>query len=115
MLLRLVIASQERYPDLYAVLKFVPKKNGLNPSLAKLSEGDTAAVAIDGLKPREVRRQLDDLQRALEQTWLLLACYLTLPDKAYRADFLWSARTVIEKIKTDQRSRATELLCLAFL
>lgn len=114
LLLRLVLRSQERYPDLYAVLKFVPKKNGLNPSLEKLLAGDEAAVAIDSLTPREVRRNLDDLQRAIEQAWLLFGCYLTLPDKKCRADFLWSVRTVIEKVKTDQRSRATELLCLAF-
>ena len=117
LLLRLMVGIQERYPDLYAVLKFVPKKNGLNPALATLQAADEAAIAalaIDRLKPRAVRRRLDDLQRALEQTWLLLGCYLTLPDKAYRADFLWSARTVVEKVKTDQRSRATELLCLAF-
>ena len=36
LLLRLVVACQAQYPDLYAVLKFVPKKNGLNPSLARL-------------------------------------------------------------------------------
>ena len=35
LLLQLVVASQAHYPDLYAVLKFVPKKNGLNPILAR--------------------------------------------------------------------------------
>lgn len=36
LLLQLMVGIQERYPDLYAVLKFVPKKNGLNPLLASL-------------------------------------------------------------------------------
>jgi hypothetical protein len=66
------------------------------------------------MKPREVRRRLDDLQRAMEQSWLLLSSYLTLPNRDLRDDFLWSARTVVEKVKTDQRSRALELLCLGF-
>jgi len=105
-------ASQARYPDLYAVLKFVPKKNGLNPLLAKVQKGPLPPEArLTDVKPREVRRRLDDTQRALEQSWLLLSCYLTLP-KGEREDMLWSARTVVEKIKTDQRSRALELLCL---
>ena len=48
-------------------------------------------------------------------TYLLrYACYLTLPGRAERDDFLWSARTVVEKVKTDQRSRALELLCIGF-
>jgi hypothetical protein len=36
LLLQLMVGIQARYPDLYAVLKFVPKKNGLNPLLASL-------------------------------------------------------------------------------
>mmetsp|Transcript_668 Transcript_668/g.2187 ORF Transcript_668/g.2187 Transcript_668/m.2187 type:complete len:212 (+) Transcript_668:191-826(+) len=69
---------------------------------------------LDGGKPREVRRGLDDVQRALEQSWLLVAAYLTLPTAEDREDLLWSARTVTEKVKTDQRSRSLEVLCLAF-
>ncbi len=123
LLLELVVASQARYPDLYAVLKFVPKKNGLNPLLSRLNgweggaEGEgahelEASLGIEALRPREARRRLDDLSRALEQCWLLLSSYLTLPDPASRTDFLWSARTLVEKVKTDQRSRALEILCL---
>ena len=47
----------------------------------------------------QVRRRLDDLTRALEQCWLLLSCYLTLPSREERDDFLWSARTVVEKVR----------------
>ena len=65
-------------------------------------------MRIDSMRPREVRRRLDDLKRALEQSWLLLGVYLTLPGRPERDDFLWSARTVVEKVKTDQRSRALE-------
>lgn len=108
-----LVESLRRYPDLFAVLKFVPKKNGLNPMLA-LMEDAGAGPSLDGLKPREVKRQMEDLSRSLEQTWLLLACYLTLPNDELRDDMLWSARTVVEKVKTDQRSRALELLCLGF-
>ena len=61
-----------------------------------------------------MRRRVDDLQRALEQSWLLLGTYLTLPSRLERDDFLWAARTVVEKVKTDQRSRSLEVLCLAF-
>ena len=105
---------REAYPDLWAVLKFVPKKNGLSPVLALLARGGADAVSVakvDGLTPRAMRRQLDDLQRAFEQSWALLSCYLTQP-QSVREDLLWAARTVTEKIKTDQRSRALELLCL---
>ena len=113
--MRMMVAIQAAYPDLYAVVKFVPKKNGLNPLLAELLNGaDPDKLRIDALKPREVRRQLDDLKRALEQSWLLIGCYLTLPGKPEREDLLWSARTVVEKVKTDQRSRSLELLCLGF-
>lgn len=116
----LVVRSQANCPELYAVLKFVPKKNGLNPLLAQLGDWDGGGPAADvpeelrleGLKPREIRRRLDDLSRAFEQSWLLTSTYLSLPNKGLRDDFLWSARTVVEKIKTDQRSRALELLCL---
>ena len=116
----LVVRSQANCPELYAVLKFVPKKNGLNPLLAQLGDWDGGGPAVDvpeelrleGLKPREIRRRLDDLSRAFEQSWLLTSTYLSLPNKGLRDDFLWSARTVVEKIKTDQRSRALELLCL---
>ena len=67
------------YPDLWAVLKFVPKKNGLNPVLALLAREGAEAVAtsVASLPPRALRRQLDDLQRALEQSWALISCYLT--------------------------------------
>ena len=117
-LYELVVRSQARYPDLYAVLKFVPKKNGLNPLLAQLAQQPDPALAaaslgISGLKPREVRRKIHDLQRALEQSWLLFSAYLTLPSRPQREDFLWSARTIVEKVKTDQRSRSLELLCIA--
>ena len=44
----------------------------------------------------------------------MLSCYLALPDKQMREDFLWCTRTVVEKVKTDQRSRALELLCLGY-
>ena len=115
MLLHMLVTIQSNYPDLYAVLKFVPKKNGLNPILAGLADGeDPERYRIDEKKPREVRRRLDDLGRTLSQSWLLLSCYLTLPGRKERDDFLWSARTVVEKVKTDQRSRALELLCLGF-
>jgi len=61
LLLHLMVGVQQKFPDLYAVLKFVPKKNGLNPLLAKLqaaehSKAATEAVRIDQLRPREVRR-----------------------------------------------------------
>ena len=59
---------------------------------------------LDRGKPREVRRALDDVQRALEQSWLLVAAYLTLPTAEDREDLLWSARTV-EKIRTDPSPR----------
>uniref|UniRef100_A0A7S4EV14 Uncharacterized protein n=2 Tax=Chrysotila carterae TaxID=13221 RepID=A0A7S4EV14_CHRCT len=108
----LIVNCQRNFPDLYAVLKFVPKKNGLNPLLALLEDGQADAVRLETLRPREVRRRLDDLLRALEQSWLLFNCYLTLPNAALREDMLWAARTVVEKVKTDQRTRAIELLCL---
>ena len=115
LLLHVMVEVQARYPDLYAVVKFVPKKNGLNPLLASLVEGvDPNSLSIEKLKPREVRRRVDDLRRAMAQTWLMLGCYLTLPGKAERDDFLWASRTVAEKVKTDQRSPALELLCLGF-
>ena len=98
----MLVQIQARYPDLYAVLKFVPKKNGLNPLLAKVQRGDLAATDINGLRPREVRRRLDDVQRSFEQCWLLVCSYLTLASPEIREDMLWAARTVAEKIKTDQ-------------
>ena len=45
LLLQLMVGIQERYPDLYAVLKFVPKKNGLNPLLASLQARRAARAA----------------------------------------------------------------------
>ena len=93
--------------------QFVPKKNGLNPMLAALQEGRVDDISIAALKPRQVRRRLDDLTRALEQSWLLLECYLTQP-ASVREDLLWAARTVAEKVKTDQRTKCLELLCLGF-
>ena len=111
-LFAVLVGSQQRYPDLWAVLKFVPKKNGLNPLLQRVSEGDLEALSLEGQRAREVRRRLDDLQRAFEQTWLLLCAYLTLPSSELREDAMWAARTLVEKVKTDQRSRALELLCL---
>ena len=57
--LQCVLAQcQAAYPDLWAVLQFVPKKNGLNPVLSLLAseEGGPAAVSIEHLKPRQVRR-----------------------------------------------------------
>jgi len=91
----------------------VPKKNGLNPELAKLANGEEIQ-SLEDARPREVKRAVSDVQRAIEQSWLLLCCYLTLPSRQMREDMLWSARTVVEKIKTDQRSHALEMLCLAF-
>lgn len=105
--------TQRQYKDLYAVLKFIPKKNGLNPLLAAMREGGPPP-SLGDVKPREARRALEDLSRALEQTWLLLSCYLTLPTEQLRSDMLWAARIVVEKVKTDQRSRCLELLCLGF-
>ena len=114
-LLNLIVVIQKKYPDLYAVIKFVPKKNGLNPLLGSLQKGDDPeTLRIDQMRPREVKRRLDDLRRAMDQSWLMLSSYLTLPSRVEREDFLWSARTVVEKVKTDQRSRALELLCLGF-
>eukprot|EP00965_Chrysotila_dentata_P144440 4770633-Pleurochrysis_carterae.AAC.3 len=81
----LIVNCQRNFPDLYAVLKFVPKKNGLNPLLALLEDGQADAVRLETLRPREVRRRLDDLLRALEQSWLLFNCYLTLPNGAHSA------------------------------
>jgi len=114
LLLKVVVDTQANHLELYAVLKFVPKKNQLNPILAAMVADPNADVSIETLKPREVRRRLDDVARALKQTWLMLGCYLALPDKGLREDFLWSTRTVVEKVKTDQRSRSLELLCLGF-
>ena len=54
---------------------------------------------------------LSPRQRAFEQSWALLSCYLTQP-QSVREDLLWAARTVTEKVKTDQRSRALEVLCV---
>ena len=84
----------------------------MNPLLARLANGE-AIDSLEGARPREVKRAISDAQRALEQSWLLLSCYLTLPSKALRDDMLWSARTVVEKVKTDQRSHSLEMLCLA--
>ena len=106
-----LLHSREAYPDLWAVLKFVPKKNGLSPVLALLAREGAEAVSVATLPPRALRRQLDDLQRALEQSWALISCYLTQP-QSVREDLLWAARTVTEKVQTDQRSRALELLCI---
>lgn len=74
----MLVAIQPTYPDLYAVLKFVPKKNGLNPALAKVQKGDSEATRIDKLRPRDVKRRLEDLGRTVEQSWLLVCCYLTI-------------------------------------
>ena len=55
LLLQLMVRIQAKYPDLYAVIKFVPKKNGLNPALAALQGGtDPMELRIDQLRPREV-------------------------------------------------------------
>ena len=32
----MMVTSQRQFPDLYAVVKFIPKKNGLNPHLAQV-------------------------------------------------------------------------------
>ena len=55
--LQCVLAQcQAAYPDLWAVLQFVPKKNGLNPSLAELLNGrEPDSMRMDDMKPREVR------------------------------------------------------------
>ena len=106
-----LLHCREAYPDLWAVLKFVPKKNGLSPVLALLAREGADAVSVATLSPRVLRRRLDDLQRAFEQSWALISCYLTQP-QGVREDLLWAARTVTERVKTDQRSRALEVLCL---
>lgn len=111
-LLQLVEQCQKKYPKLYSVLKFIPKKNGLNPFLGQLRDGKTNAVSIEDLRPREIQRYKDDLQRTLEQCWVLMACYLVTPPGDRRDDLLWAAKVVVEKVKTDQRSAALELLCL---
>ena len=64
-LLGLVVRCQQTYPDLYAVLKFVPKKNGLNPLLARRASGtlprpfrgpsEALPSHIDGTAPRDGR------------------------------------------------------------
>ena len=78
-LLNLIVVIQKKYPDLYAVIKFVPKKNGLNPLLGSLQKGDDPeTLRIDQMRPREVKRRLDDLRRAMDQSWLMLSSYLTL-------------------------------------
>lgn len=46
---------REAYPDLWAVLKFVPKKNGLNPTLALLAKEGAAAVSVADLRPRALQ------------------------------------------------------------
>ena len=59
--LQCVLAQcQATYPDLWAVLKFIPKKNGLNPVFALLTSerGGPLAVSIEHLKPRQARRHL---------------------------------------------------------
>mmetsp|Transcript_46326 Transcript_46326/g.144904 ORF Transcript_46326/g.144904 Transcript_46326/m.144904 type:complete len:180 (-) Transcript_46326:535-1074(-) len=57
-LLGLVVRCQQTYPDLYAVLKFVPKKNGLNPLLARRADGKEIAPHGRGSRPRERVRYL---------------------------------------------------------
>jgi hypothetical protein len=61
----------------------VPKKNGLNPLLAKLANGEEIQ-SLENARPREVKRAVSDVQRAIEQSWLLLCCYLTLPNRQVR-------------------------------
>lgn len=82
-----LLHCREAYPDLWAVLKFVPKKNGLSPVLALLAREGADAVSVATLSPRVLRRRLDDLQRALEQSWALISCYLTQP-QSVRGDML---------------------------
>ena len=70
--LRAVLATAKKsYPDLYATLKFVPKKNGLNPMIAAMEKGG-APPSLEGRTPREARRALEDLTRALEQACSLV-------------------------------------------
>ena len=75
---------QEAYPDLWAVLRFVPKKNGLNRALARLASEGTDAVSVAELKPHALRRRLDDLQRSFEQSWAFISCYLSQPQSVRR-------------------------------
>ena len=70
--LRAVLATAKKsYPDLWATLKFVPKKNGLNPMVAAMEKGG-APPSLEGRTPREARRALEDLTRALEQACSLV-------------------------------------------
>jgi len=70
--LRAVLATAKKsYPDLWATLKFVPKKNGLNPMIAAMEKGG-APPSLEGRTPREARRALEDLTRALEQACSLV-------------------------------------------
>lgn len=53
--------SKSRYPKLAAVLKFVPKKNGLNPILAMLQAGDED-LGLDSMAPRDFERLNRDVR-----------------------------------------------------
>ena len=95
----LLATAKKSYPDLYATLKFVPKKNGrvrltltltltrtltpnanpnphsrpnpnpgLNPMIAAMEKGGEPP-SLEARTPREARRALEDLTRALEQAW----------------------------------------------
>ena len=105
------MGCQEAYPDLWAVLRFIPKKNGLQQELARLQRDGVDAVSLTHLSPHQARRRLDNLRRAFAQSWALLSCYLSQPP-AVRDDLLWAARTLTERVHTGQRSHALEILCL---
>ena len=71
----MMVQSQAKYPDLYAVLKFVPKKNGLNPLLAQIDEGADASApssicASSGLSPFFFGTNLSTAYRSGYFAWL---------------------------------------------
>ena len=54
---------------------------------------------MEGLKPREVKRALEDLGRALEQSWVLLSCYLTLAGEERREEKTFVRLGLLTKAK----------------
>jgi hypothetical protein len=63
---RMLDGARARYPKLAAVLKFIPKKNGLNPLLAQLASGDTD-LGLDSMQPREFEHLNRDVRRSFNQ------------------------------------------------
>jgi len=102
--------ARTRYPKLYAVLKFIPKKNGLNPLLARMDKGDFD-LGLDSMQPRDFEHLNRDVRRTFNQVFLLTVTFVTLP-RDLSNEMLWCSRVVVEKVKTDQRTRAMEVLCV---